>query len=264
MPERSYPSPEAQHAYKMGFRFGVQGKGLEAMPSTFRTHPTLRSQFIQGLEAGQQKQQEADALESQSNWRYRITWFVVMVIGGLATAMLLIDRAQSPVQKTSNSSLEQPVSASLQIELLTSEQRQDLQISQQEYQTQQGRAVPLEPTQPLLDIELRQAQLFHNGSPLSPDKWSLSLPSHPIPKTNPLLEFQLKVRLNKPQSLCLNWYYQQQSIQEECVELNSGPHTLRTQQLMRSARQGQWRLELRTTEQHLVERWFFDYGNKDD
>lgn len=88
-----------QYAFKKGYRLALEGKPLNSMPSSIRYNAEMREYF----QMGWQQVQEEMALASEyveSPWRNRLAWFFMMIIAGIATAALMVDKMQS--QQLSN------------------------------------------------------------------------------------------------------------------------------------------------------------------
>lgn len=81
------------HAFKKGYRLAMEGKTLNSAPSKIRYDRELRDFCQQGWEQAQTK--IAETLEASQNkpWRSRIAWVVMMIIGGITTGLVLIDKA---------------------------------------------------------------------------------------------------------------------------------------------------------------------------
>lgn len=88
--------PETQnahhvHAFKKGYRLALEGKTLNNMPSAFRYDRTLREYYEQGWSQANEEMEAGYQDSLNPPWRNRVAWFVVMVIGSLATAVGLIN-----------------------------------------------------------------------------------------------------------------------------------------------------------------------------
>lgn len=84
-----------QYAFKKGYRLGQAGKPLSQIPGTIRSNPAMRQYFQMGWDQYQSDLAETEAAEKQqSPWRKRTAWFVVMIMGGIVTALSMIDKVQ--------------------------------------------------------------------------------------------------------------------------------------------------------------------------
>lgn len=83
------------YAFKKGFRLAYQGKALAQAPSDIRLDPAARTFFEQGWEQAQGEiAARTEAALAPTPWRNRIAWYVMLVLGGGATALGLIYNIQ--------------------------------------------------------------------------------------------------------------------------------------------------------------------------
>lgn len=83
------------YAFKKGFRLAYQGKALAQAPSDIRLDPAARTFFEQGWEQAQGEiAARLEAAQAPTPWRNRIAWYVMLVLGGGATALGLIHNIQ--------------------------------------------------------------------------------------------------------------------------------------------------------------------------
>lgn len=86
------------YAFKKGYRAALEGKNLNHMPSAMRYNPAMRDYFQQGWDQAQERLAEQMEKSAGNPWRHRAAWWLIMIIGGLATGAVLIKNIQQDQQ----------------------------------------------------------------------------------------------------------------------------------------------------------------------
>ncbi|MBO1925042.1 MULTISPECIES: DUF2914 domain-containing protein [Thiomicrorhabdus] len=264
-------NPDYQRAYKTGYRLALAGKGHAQMPHDIRHDGRMREYFVEGWQAAQDDMVRQQELLNKPDWRYRIAWLIIMVLGGLATAGVMLKQAheQNP-QVAAEPETPVPSSAIAQthsetITLLSDEQRRDISDQQRLYAQQEARKTPLAPLTANLEVEIAQPRLVADTENIPLDLQTDSANSIALlPKYLRKLAFHTQVRLNSAGTLFLVWRYNGLEIQKQSYELSAGEHSLTSTQLMSSSRQGRWHIEVLDGQQRVFQRMTFDYGQNNE
>ncbi|BBP46946.1 hypothetical protein THMIRHAS_23190 [Thiosulfatimonas sediminis] len=266
MPIADSENPAHQRAFKTGYRYGLAGKSLSHMPHDIRQDACLRDYFAQGWEVSQEDINSQRLLLAKPNWRYRIAWFTVMVLGGLATSGVMLKQINEQNQQANVHQLQNSISPNTTATgLMSDAQRADMQFRAEQFAQIAENKTPLSPIIPDSNVQIVQAQIRAQGQnfPLS---LSQRFEKSPIilPKYLRTLEFNAQLSLNKPQTIYLHWRYDGLIIQKGKFSLEAGLQSLSATELMTSARQGRWYIELLDSKQQVFKRMAFNYGNLDE
>ncbi|CAN8139201.1 DUF2914 domain-containing protein [uncultured Thiomicrorhabdus sp.] len=261
MPIADSDKPEHQRAFKTGYRYGLAGKTLSHMPHDIRQHGDLREYFAQGLETAQDAMAEQQVILSKPDWRYRIVWFSIMVLGGIATAAVMLQQAAEEKQQVSQVSLSQTTSTASDNALMSEQQRTDMLFHQQQLAKLASQRTPLQPLSDNSNLQLLSTTLSGQEQKLSiSPTQSIDKSMISVPKYLRKLEFNAQLSLNKPQTIWLHWRYDGIVIQKQRYQLSSGEQSVQSVQQMSSARQGRWYLEFVDAQQQVFARLAFNYG----
>ncbi len=126
-------NPQEASAFKKGYRQAIDEKSLANMPSTIRIDTKLKQLF----EAGWEQAQEDLALEEEADnapqWNKRFIWITIMVLGGLITALSMINNFEKN-RKAKEPIVQQPILHfnKHSLSILSEEERKDLELNRQE------------------------------------------------------------------------------------------------------------------------------------
>lgn len=79
------------YAFKKGYRLAIDGKTVNQAPSNVRYDQNMRQYCLMGWEQAQEEMAAGIEASQKKPWRNRLAWFVVTVLGSIATATLLIN-----------------------------------------------------------------------------------------------------------------------------------------------------------------------------
>lgn len=264
MPIADSDNPAHQRAFKSGYRYGLAGKSIGHMPHDIRQDGELRDYFAQGWESAQEDLVNQQAILSKPNWRYRLAWISVMIIGGIATAGVMLKQVADEKQQPNLATIPEPsLLTSESNALMSAGQRDDMLFRQQQFDAIEQSRTPLQAVTSNPNIELitpvltAQLQTFTLSQVEHIEKSAVL-----VPKYLRKLEFTTQVRLNKPQNFSLHWRFAGLIIQQKDFQLDAGEHQVKSIQAMSAGRQGQWYLEFIDAEQHVFARMAFYYGTK--
>lgn len=261
MPVADSENPAHQRAFKTGYRYGLAGKSFSHMPHDIRQNGELREYFAQGMEASQEDLAAQQELLSKPNWRYRLTWIAVMIIGGIATAGVMLqqiaeERQQSILKMRSSES-----DSTANTALMSDAQREDMLYRQQQFSMIEQRKTPLRALTDNPNLRLEKASLRSQGETFSlSTRQATGESTTSLPKYLRTLEFSAQLQLNKPQQIWLHWRYDGLIINRRHYQLDTGKHLIQSVQKMSSSRQGRWYLEFVDAQQQVFARMTFNYG----
>jgi len=246
-----------QHAFKRGYRLGLEGKSALNIPSIFRQDMHKRDYFQQGWEQAKEDLKQSDMFGSPTCWRCRMAWIAVMIIGGIATAYHIIykfeaEQSELALQReTQLAAMAKPVAAyNDDLGLLSDTQRSDL-IQNSSKQAK----VPLEP---LIESPIKIQQSAFSTEIKN------SLPEQPLLETIPKyvreVFFFTQIESAKDQLLYHRWYFNGVYFESIPLKINSDLASVWSSKKMSSAWQGQWQVELLNQQQQVIYRKSFIYG----
>lgn len=266
MPIADSDNPAHKRAFKSGYRYGLAGKSMGHMPHDIRQDGELRDYFAQGWESAQEDLANQQAILSKPNWRYRLAWISVMIIGGIATAGVMLKQAADEKQQTNLAALPTHSSREFNTEsnaLMSEEQRADMLFRQQQFTAIEQARTPLKALIDNPNIKLNRSKLSAQEQTFTlSSTQNIEKPAPLIPKYLRKLEFSAQVRLNNPQNFSLLWRFGGLVIQQQDYDLGAGEHKIESVQPMSSGRQGEWYLELVDAKQQVFARMAFYYGTK--
>jgi ribosome modulation factor len=285
------------HAFKKGYRLAMEGKTLNSAPSEIRYQQTLRDYCQLGWEQAQEDMADTAKVQQKQPWRQRLAWFVVMVMGGLATAAGLIHTQSQPAQQvlqTKHSQAETPSSplppvtdqesrsATVQITetspalqdspaerlsatqptlgLLSEQQRQDLVLTQQEWQAHEAEQVVVSTDSPPLaqaDFTLEKSVLTSSVV----NKEAVDDLGTRVPKHVRKLYFFSQVHGATGQTIYHRWLFQGREMALIPLPISSNLYRTWSSKRMTSAWQGEWHLEILNAQKQVIYRYAFHYGN---
>ncbi|MDG6773930.1 DUF2914 domain-containing protein [Thiomicrorhabdus sp. ZW0627] len=79
------------YAFKKGYRLALDGKTVNQAASKIRYDQTMRQYCLMGWEQANEEMAAGIKEMQKTPWRNRLAWFVMMVLGGIATASVLIN-----------------------------------------------------------------------------------------------------------------------------------------------------------------------------
>lgn len=269
-----------QYAFKTGYRMAIDGKRVTSMPSNIRRDMQMRDYFQQGWQQALEDISLAQQSINKPNWRTRFIWFAFMLLGGIATASLMINNIESEIaaqqavikgENNQNQSSQptvmkapaanqpvtqsRPVNPSSELSILTAEQRHDLVNTkvQEAMQT----SLPLEPII-ASPIRISQAVFSEHVEARLP----VNLLDNDIPKYIRQVFFFTQIKHANDQTLYHRWRTENQIL--ATVKLNIQSDNFRTwsSKKLSSAWQGQWYVEVLDSNQQVIFRKSFYYGSK--
>lgn len=274
-----------QYAFKKGYRMAIEGKRVTSMPSNIRRDMVMRDYFQQGWEQAIEDVSLANEQANKPEWRKRFVWFMFMVIGGIATASLmihnieqeqakqqaLIDNNQPPevapkqtTQPASNLPSSQssrvPETSQIQISepslsLLSDNQRNDLALNQQ---TQPDKVnLPLEPLT-TSNIIVSNAQISQNVE----NKTPVNVLDDEIPKYIRKIYFYTEISNAKGQTIYHRWRTDKEILSTVKLDIESNHFRTWSSKKLSSAWQGPWYLEVLDSDKNVIYRKPFYYGTK--
>lgn len=237
------------------------------LPSEIRRDMELRQYFQQGWEQAQQDLSFNLQALHKPNWRARLGWFVILMLGGVSTGALMVHNVKTEQAQKLNSAEQAttqkapsvaPIDPSA-LSLLSTAQRDDLNANAQSQQ--QIINQPLEPVLPpnQRTVSVTNTQL-ENGSSLS--ETVLPFETH-VPKHIRALQFSstLTQADSKAQTVYHRWRFNEQIIQTTAFNLNNSQQTLTTQQALSNAWLGTWHIEVLDANKAVIFRHTFQFGN---
>jgi ribosome modulation factor len=260
-------NPSFQHAFKKGYRLALDGKSMGSLPSEIRRDMELRQYFQLGWEQAQQDLAFNLQALHKPNWRARLGWFVILMLGGLSTGALMVNNVkteQAQKTKPTDQATAQPPQAAKPIEpsslsLLSNAQREDLNASSQSQQ----QIITL-PLQPILPTHLHTATIIktHLEGAIAPNETLQSFKDH-VPKHIRTVQFYstLNQSTSISQTVYHRWRFNEQIIQTAEFKLSQPQQTLSSQQPLSNAWLGTWHIELLDAKQSVIFRHTFQFGN---
>ncbi|WP_029408336.1 DUF2914 domain-containing protein [Thiomicrorhabdus sp. Milos-T2] len=274
-----------QYAFKQGYRMAVDGKRVTSMPSKVRRDMMMREYFQQGWEQAIEDMSLNYQIQNKPNWRTRFIWFAFMVLGGIATASLMIKNIESDIAeqqarlevkpsksdtqklpdskpspdtnlaKSSPANIANSSSSLPTLSLLSNQQRKDLELNKQ----QQAVDAPLS-LDPIIksSITVKQAVLsenIENREPISPL-------SNRVPKYIRKLAFFTEIENANGQTIYHRWRTNNQILATIALPIGSNKFKTWSTKKLSSAWLGQWYIEVLDSNKNVIYRLSFNYGGK--
>lgn len=273
-----------QHAFKKGYRMALEGKPFKNMPSLIRRDLEMRNYF----QIGWQQAEEDIALSvedgGKSDWRGRFAWGIMMLIGGISTTLLMLhnikeERAEqarliagipaqtqnfsqtAPTQKTPSltntaTSAKKIEKHALDLGLLSTEQRSDLEIYKAEDEQQQAKEnVPLRAITNS-DIKITNAILTSEIIERQPGTEF----NQAVPKYIRELNFYTQIEHANNQTISHRWLFNNQILATIPLKIKSDDYHTWSSKKMSSAWEGTWHIEILNANQDVIFRKTFTYG----
>ncbi len=263
-----------QYAFKKGYRMAIDGKKVTSMPSDIRRDMMLRQYFQEGWEQAVEDVTLAQQEMKKPDWRHRFVWFAIMILGGLATAMHLIDRAeqekaeQQAIIDAQSASQQATSSAQLddktvldtvpQMRLLSDAQHQDLKLNQQDIANKPAQPLELEAVivSPIKIAEAVISQSVENREPVS-------VLSEQVPKYVRSVSFFTVIDNANGEVIYHRWRTDNEILATIELPIKSDHYRTWSSKQMASAWQGQWYVEVLDSNQNVIYRTQFKYGNQE-
>jgi hypothetical protein len=290
------------YAFKKGFRLAYEGKALTQAPSDIRYDPAARAFFEQGWEQAQTEMvAQIEAAKSASPWRQRVAWYVMLMLGGGATALGLIQNIQQEKQEAAaispapsstlktpplateksqqatpetitafeETSPQAPVEAestaensvqddknNLPLTLLTTQQREDLNLTHEQYLAEQS---PRLTAEKIVDssIQIEQAVLSAEVVDKEPGETF----NNRVPKPVRQLYFFTQIKNGEGQTLYHRWIHNDREMALIPLTIHSNLYRTWSSKRLTSAWQGQWRVEILNQDKAVIYRQNFVYGS---
>ena len=267
-----------QYAFKKGYRMAIDGKRVTSMPSNIRRDMGMRDYFQQGWEQAVEDMSLAQELHNKPDWRSRFIWFAFMILGGIATASLMINNIESEIaaqqalitgeqsntsnQPASQKSIEQQNTTSsndsnsnneMPLSLLSKEQRADLELTQK----QKAFVEKLE-LEPVIEstITILRAELSQDIESRTP----INILQNQVPKYIRKLNFFTEVSGANGQSIYHRWRTDTEILATVKLEIESNQYKTWSSKRLSSAWLGQWYVEVLDSNQNVIYRKPFYYG----
>ena len=220
----------------------------------------------------------AQEFHNKPNWRSRFIWFAFMIIGGIATASLMINNIESEIaaqqalisgeqspthQPTSQQSIEQKSTITsinsnpnneMPLSLLSKEQRKDLELTQQ----QKPVVAKLE-LEPIIEssISILRAELSQNIESRTP----INILQNQVPKYIRKLNFFTEVSGANGQTIYHRWRTDTEILATVKLEIESNKYKTWSSKKLSSAWLGQWYVEVLDHNHNVIYRKPFYYGS---
>jgi len=272
-----------QYAFKKGYRMAIEGKRVTSMPSNIRRDMGMRDYFQQGWEQAIDDMTIASQEANKPEWRKRFVWFMFMIIGGLATASLMIhdiEERQAEQQalidndkkslltlpeatnttKTTATQTSQHIQSSAEqfspdLALLSSNQRNDLALTKQN----QAEHTPI-PLPPIVS-----SPIMVNNAVISEsvqDQTPIKVLADDIPKYIRKIYFYTEISHAKGQKIYHRWRTNDQILATIELPITSNNFRTWSSKQLTSAWLGQWYLEVLDSQKNVIYRKTFNYGTK--
>lgn len=245
----------------------------------------MREYFQQGWEQAIEDMSLNYQIQNKPNWRTRFIWFAFMVLGGIATASLMIKNIESDIAeqqarlevkpsksdtqklpdskpspdtnlaKSSPANIANSSSSLPTLSLLSNQQRKDLELNKQ----QQAVDAPLS-LDPIIksSITVKQAVLsenIENREPISPL-------SNRVPKYIRKLAFFTEIENANGQTIYHRWRTNNQILATIALPIGSNKFKTWSTKKLSSAWLGQWYIEVLDSNKNVIYRLSFNYGGK--
>lgn len=232
------------NAFQKGYRLALEDKPLSMVPATIKEHHDLLAFFEDGWQQARTDENLSSNESINTLWKKRFTWLTIMILGGLATAVSIINKYESSQPK--QQSIEEKDTPKLnEIALLTEAERSDLALSKQELKPRQKFNIysKLEPSkQTVLDPTLSDGdkQIFQQ--------------QRVVPKNIKQLQFSATLSSNN-KGIKIQWIYLDQLIKEEIILKDS----IKSKIKLASNWSGKWTIQIVKNNNTIVYRQPFNY-----
>lgn len=253
-----------QYAFKKGYRLALEGKTLNSMPSEFRMDMEKRDYFHQGFDQGKDDLANSDMYGAPICWRCRLAWIAIMIMGGIATAYLIIhnyEKEQAELAQQHQIQIEQAqakhdtTNPPTELGLLSASARADLAKNRAEQALADKKEKPLAPIVPST-IKVQKATVttaVNNQQPVNDF-------AETIPKYVREVYFHTQLLSAKEQTIYHRWRYNSRYLDTIPLKITSDNQAIWSSKKMSSAWQGQWDLEVLNSQQQVIYRKSFTYG----
>ena len=276
-----------QHAFKKGYRLALEGKSAGSMPSAIRRDMEMRSYFQLGWEQAEDDIALSVADSGKTDWRGRFAWGSMMLIGGISTTLLMLHNIQEEqveqARLISGKPLQTEISVAQKIAiepekttlvlathqandsiqeqglglgLLSSAQRSDLAAYQQEQQQSVAEQIPL---QAIMQSDIKVSKAVFTEQII--DREPVTIFATSIPKYVREIKFYTQISHANNQTLSHRWRFNDQVLATIPLEIKSDDYRTWSSKKMSSAWQGTWHVEVLDTNQAVIYRKSFNYGN---
>lgn len=269
IPETS--NPHFQHAFKKGYRMALEGRSVDSMPSDFRRDMELRRYFQDGWEQAVEDSKLAQSQMNKPDWKHRFVWFLIMLVGGIATAMHIISlyegeqaAQQNLIDNTainstplhSSNKLNEPLSNTSSLSLLNEQSREDLKLNQQEA-INNAQTLPLAPVikSPIKISKAVISADIKNGQPSKVFENS-------VPKYVRNLYFFTMIENSEHKTIYHRWRTEKQILATIELQIKAGQNSIWSNKKLSSAWQGKWYLEVLDNNKDVIYRQTFSYSNQ--
>lgn len=246
------------NSYKKGYRLALDQKDIHFIPGTIQRDPELANYFHEGYQQAQLDQQKLIEADGQSKWHKRFVWIVIMILGGLATATSMINDFEKNRQQTDSDQLPKPtptknnLSGQNELSLLSTQQRNDLNLSKQE---QIKQAINIKSS-------LHNSHLIFLSHSLADSHNILLDWKATIPKTTRKIHFQA-ITNTKPNGLRIQWIFKNVLIKQEKTlpSKNNKDHFKISSSIQLASRwAGEWTIQLIDESNNVIYRNQFNYS----
>ena len=267
IPETS--NPHFQHAFKKGYRMALDGRKVDSMPSDFRRDMELRQYFQQGWEQAVEDVTLAQTQMNKPDWKNRFVWFAITIIGGIASALHIINlyeeeqiEQQKLIQNTTVITTHNIDNSTIVTEpslrLLNEQAHKDIKLNKQEVQS----ITPIQPLQlePIMEstIDVKRATLTESVENREPNGSFEKL----VPKYIRQLSFFTEITNANEQVIYHQWRTDKQILATIRLPVNSNQYRTWSTKKLASAWQGQWYVEVLDKDKQVIYRHAFTYGNQ--
>jgi len=268
-----------QHAFKKGYRMAIDGQRVTSMPSNIRRDMGMRDYFQQGWEQAVEDMSLAQEFHNKPDWRSRFIWFAFMLLGGIATATLMINNIESEIAaqqalitgEQSNTSAQTISQQSIEpkdttrsnsssptnkmpLTLLSKEQRTDLELTQK-----QKPVVEKLELEPVIEssITILRAEISKDIELRTP----INILQNQVPKYIRKLSFFTEVSGANGQTIYHRWRTDTQVLATVKLEIESNQYKTWSSKKLSSAWIGQWYVEVLDSNKNVIYRKPFYYGS---
>ncbi len=273
-----------QHAFKKGYRMALEGKPSSSMPSLIRRDMEMRNYFQMGWEQAEEDIALSVEDGGQSDWRGRFAWGIMMLIGGISTTLLMLHNIKEeqaeqtrliagiPVQ-TQNFSQTVPsqqtpslvnittptkitANNELNLGLLSTAQRSDLEIYKAEKEQQQAKEnVPL---RAIINSNIKITNAILTSEMIEQKPGTEF--NQTVPKYIRELNFYTQIEHANNQTISHRWLFNNQILATIPLKIKSDNYHTWSSKKLSSAWQGTWNIEVLDANQDVIFRKTFIYG----
>lgn len=246
-------------AFNKGYRTAQQGKPLSNIPGTMRSDPQMRMYFHMGWDQFQQDLENAEEAErTESPWIKRAIWLVTMVLGGIATGMIMIDNIEKSREPTQMVDTTQSIgnnstakSNDLSLSLLSDHARSDLA------ETKQDEQVEKRPLDPIVESTIRiETAQFTSAIK---DKNVTDTFEGTVPKFIRELYFFTQIANAENSQIQHRWLHNGQIMATIPLTVSGDSFRTWSSKKLSSAWSGTWHVEVLNAENQVIYRASFNY-----